>query len=69
MKLIIAVIHDRDENRASEALLKAGHRFTKIASTGGFLVQGNSTFLIGVPSDEVDDVLDNIEEASRTLAP
>ena len=47
MKLIVAVLHDRDQKRASEALLRAGHKFTKIASTGGFLREGNVTLLIG----------------------
>jgi len=66
MKLIIAVIHDRDQKRASEALLQAGYRFTRVASTGGFLVQGNSTFLIGAEQDDVDEVLGIIEDSCHT---
>jgi len=66
MKLVIAIIHDRDEKRAGKALRQAGFRFTKVASTGGFLVQGNSTFFIGVPKEEVNDVLAILEDVSRT---
>jgi uncharacterized protein YaaQ len=57
MKLIVAVLHDRDQKRASEALLRAGYKFTKIASTGGFLREGNVTLLIGSEGEEVDTVL------------
>jgi len=66
MKLIVAVIHDRDQKRTSEALLKAEYRFTKIASTGGFLREGNVTILIGAEEAEVDIVLGIIDESSKT---
>jgi uncharacterized protein YaaQ len=66
MKLIVAVIHDRDQKRTSEALLKAEYRFTKIASTGGFLREGNVTILIGAEVEEVDTVLDIINESCKT---
>ena len=66
MKLIVAVIHDRDQKRTSEALLKAEYRFTKIASTGGFLREGNITILIGAEEPEVDTVLSLINESCKT---
>ncbi|MGV3720148.1 MAG: cyclic-di-AMP receptor [Actinomycetota bacterium] len=65
MKLVVAVIHDRDQKRTSDALLKAGFKFTKIASTGGFLREGNVTMLIGAQEDEVDPLLGLISDASR----
>lgn len=65
MKLVVAVIHDRDQKRTSEALLKAGFKFTKIASTGGFLREGNVTMLIGAEEEEVDPLLSLISDASR----
>jgi len=65
MKLVVAVIHDRDQKRTSDALLKAGFKFTKIASTGGFLREGNVTMLIGAEEDEVDPLLGLINDASR----
>jgi uncharacterized protein YaaQ len=66
MKLIVAVIHDRDQKRTSEALLKAEYRFTKIASTGGFLREGNVTILIGAELEDVDSVLGIINESCKT---
>ena len=66
MKLIVAVIHDRDQKRTSEALLRAEFRFTKIASTGGFLREGNVTILIGAEAEDVDTVLNLISDSSKT---
>ncbi|CAG7651982.1 Cyclic di-AMP receptor A [Paenibacillus solanacearum] len=57
MKLVIAVVQDKDSNRLSNALIKEGFRATKLASTGGFLRAGNTTFLIGTEDDRVSEVL------------
>jgi uncharacterized protein YaaQ len=57
MKLIIAVVQDKDSNRLSGSLVKQGFRATKLASTGGFLKAGNTTFMIGIEDDKVEDVM------------
>ncbi len=57
MKLVLCIIHNRDKGKITEELIKAGFKFTVIASTGGFLKEGNTTFLIGVAEDEVDAVI------------
>lgn len=61
MKLVVAVIQDKDSNRLSNALVKAGFRATKLASTGGFLKAGNTTFLIGIEDDRIPDVMQVIK--------
>jgi uncharacterized protein YaaQ len=61
MKLVIAVVQDKDSNRLSNALIKDGYRATKLASTGGFLRAGNTTFMIGVETEKVNDVLNVIK--------
>ncbi len=61
MKLVIAVVQDKDSNRLSNALIKEGFRATKLASTGGFLKSGNTTFMIGIEDDRIDQVLDVIK--------
>ena len=61
MKLVIAVVQDKDSNRLSNALVKDGFRATKLASTGGFLRAGNTTFMIGVEDDRVADVMQVIQ--------
>ena len=60
MKMIIAIIRDRDTNPVSTALTSAEFRVTHIASTGGFLRRGNSTLFIGVDDEKVDQALDVI---------
>jgi len=66
MKLIITVVHDRDTARVSGALRSAGYGFTVMASTGGFLRQGNVTLMIGAEPDAVADVLRLIDENCHT---
>jgi uncharacterized protein YaaQ len=66
MKLIMAVIQDKDSNRLSDALIKADYRATKLASTGGFLKAGNTTFLIGTEDEKVEDVMTIIKENCKS---
>lgn len=60
MKLIIAIVQERDKQRVSDTLLSAGHKFTVVSSTGGFLRDGNTTLLIGAQKELVDDVIEAI---------
>ena len=60
MKLITTIIHGRDKERVSDALLQAGQQFTVIATTGGFLRDGNVTLLIGADDDAVEGIIDII---------
>jgi uncharacterized protein YaaQ len=61
MKLVIAVVQDKDSNRLSSGLIKAGFRATKLASTGGFLKAGNTTFMVGTEDDRVQEVMQVIQ--------
>ena len=56
MKLIIAIVNKEDSEIAREELLRAGFFITKLATTGGFLSSGNTTFMMGVEEDKVDEV-------------
>lgn len=62
MKMIIAIVRDRDTNPVSTALTSAEFRVTHIASTGGFLRRGNSTLFIGVEDEKVESALDVIRK-------
>ncbi len=66
MKLVIAVVQDKDHRKVTEALLEQGYKFTIVASTGGLLREGNVTFLIGVEPEQVDQVIDVIGAHSKT---
>jgi uncharacterized protein YaaQ len=66
MKLIVAIIHDRDQKKTAHALLSSGRQFTKVATTGGFLREGNVTLLLGVEDDDVDNVIELIRDNCRS---
>ncbi len=66
MKLVLAVIHNRDKGRVVDALLESQFKFTQIATTGGFLREGNTTLLIGVEDHLLDDLLSLLERNCRT---
>ena len=44
MKLIYAIVNNDDSHSVSSALMQNGFSVTKLASTGGFLMAGNTTF-------------------------
>jgi uncharacterized protein YaaQ len=63
MKLIVAIIQDRDTDRVLSALTSQGVRVTRVATSGGFLEQGNSTLLIGVEDASVTAVIETLRAA------
>lgn len=73
MKLVVAVVQDKDSNNLASALVKANFKATKLATTGGFLKSGNTTFMIGVEDNMVEDVLsvikDNCQSRDQLVAP
>lgn len=66
MKLILAVVQDKDSARLAQNLVKHKIRATKLASTGGFLHAGNSTFMIGIEDEHVQGVLEVIQSSCRS---
>lgn len=57
MKLIMAVVQDKDSALLSDELVEANVRATKLSTSGGFLRSGNTTFMIGVEDERVKEVL------------
>jgi uncharacterized protein YaaQ len=66
MKMIIAVVQDKDSSRLQDALVEKNYRATKLATTGGFLKAGNTTFMIGVEDAQIDDVMEIIRENCKS---
>ena len=66
MKLLLAIVQDKDSNRLSNEFIKADVRATKLSTTGGFLREGNTTFIIGIEDERVDEVLEIIKETSQS---
>lgn len=73
MKLIIAVIQDKDSSRLVDALGEENFQTTKLATTGGFLKEGNTTLMIGCENEYVDEALkvieDNCSQREQMVAP
>ena len=65
MKLIIAIVNNDDSAVVSSALTREGFTVTKLSTTGGFLMVGNTTFLIGAEDDKVAKAKEIIKEFSR----
>lgn|SRR5512143_487481 len=64
-KLLIAILHQDDAEPVADALRRAGHRFTRVPTVGGFLDAPNATFLLAAEDDAVDDVLSTVETACQ----
>lgn len=73
MKLIVAIVQDQDSNRLSKALMENNFRATKLATTGGFLRSGNTTFMIGTDDDRIERALEiikkNCQSREQLVAP
>ncbi|MEA1979193.1 MAG: cyclic-di-AMP receptor [Chloroflexota bacterium] len=69
MKLMMAILKKKDCDLVTQELVKADFRVTRVASTGGFLRQGNVTLLIGTDEEKVDSALEiirtNVEDSDR----
>lgn len=66
MKLLIAIVQDEDASRLLNKLMEANFRVTKLATTGGFLRAGNTTFLAGVDDDQMETALGIIENTCKS---
>jgi uncharacterized protein YaaQ len=66
MKLIVAIVQDQDSPSLVQDLTDKNFRVTKLASTGGFLKAGNTTLLIGVDEDHVEEAIKVIEDNCKT---
>lgn len=65
MKLVYAIVNNDDTYAVNKALQKAEIRATKLSSTGGFLMSGNTTFMICCQDEEVEIVIGVLKEHSR----
>jgi uncharacterized protein YaaQ len=57
LKLVLAIVKEEQAGRAIDALMASEYRATRINTAGGFLKRGNSTILVGVDDEKVDEVL------------
>ena len=65
MKLVIVIVQDKDAVHLLDGLLAKGLRATKLATTGGFLREGNTTLMIGVEDDRLEEVMQVVRGTCR----
>ncbi len=66
MKLILAIVNNDDSALASSALTEGGYWVTKLSTTGGFLMVGNTTLLIGTEDDKAQGAIDILKRYCKT---
>lgn len=65
MKLITAIVNKDDGSAVQTALTSGGFSVTRLATTGGFLMSGNVTFMIATDDEKVDEAIRLIAEQSK----
>ena len=66
MKLILAIVNNDDSAKASSALTDAGFAVTRLSTTGGFLMVGNTTLLIGTEDELAPKVIEILKKYCTT---
>jgi len=66
MKLVLAIINRDDAGDVTRSLSRQGFSSTKLATTGGFLLTGNTTILVGVDAEKVQEVIAVIKKHSHS---
>ena len=65
MKMLFVFVQNDDVKPLMRALTKGDISVTRISSSGGFLSSGNSTLLIGVEDEQLQETLDIIKAHSH----
>lgn len=63
MKFVISIISNEDSGKVVEALSVRRFYVTKLSTSGQFLKGGNTTLLIGVEDEKVQEVIDTINSS------
>ena len=66
MKLVVAIISGEDSSKVSGALTEEGFFVTKLATSGGFLAAGNTTFIVGTEDEKVPALIEILKNTCST---
>lgn len=66
MKLVLIIISSEDTQKISKALIKENFIVTKLATTGGLLLNGNTTLLVGTEDNLVSKVYEIVSEHCKS---
>lgn len=64
MKMLLAIVHNEDAPLLLNELNERKYYVTKLATTGGFLKKGNTTLLLGIDDNQVEEVCEIIKQHS-----
>ncbi|SDH43766.1 Uncharacterized protein YaaQ [Alteribacillus persepolensis] len=62
MKLLICIVNDFYTNEVEKQMRHKGYQMTELASSGGFLKKGNTTFLFGIDNQKIDALKQDLKE-------
>ena len=62
MKLVTAIVNKEDSKAVCNELLRSHFYVTRLATTGGFLMAGNMTLMIGTEDEKVDPCIQIIAQ-------
>ena len=65
MKLVTAIVNKEDSKAVCNELLKDKFYVTRLATTGGFLMAGNMTLMIGTEDERVDECIACISKCCK----
>lgn len=66
MKLLLIIISTEDAEKVAKALIKEKFIVTKLATTGGLLLNGNTTLLVGTEDSRVQEITNIVSEHCKT---
>ena len=66
MKLVLAVVNNDDSAIVTSALTNEGFFVTTLSTTGGFLMAGNRTLMIGTDDDKVEKIKELLSQYCST---
>ncbi len=66
MKLVYAIVRNDNEEDVVSQLTSHHYSVTRLATTGGFLRKGNTTLMIGVEDEKVQEVINLIKQECGT---
>ncbi|WP_017728938.1 cyclic-di-AMP receptor [Halalkalibacterium ligniniphilum] len=67
MKLLVCIIDDFYTYEVEKQLREKGYRMTELASSGGFLRKGNTTFLFGLEEQDAGNIKKALKEACLSI--
>ena len=59
-------MQEPDADLLADSLVSGGFRFTRVPTAGGFLREGNTTFIIGIDEERIGDLLGIVRRNATT---